>query len=128
MAAQCYIMDITNAKSRTARLCWLEATIGLAIMISKHILRYMQKYRTTSGSPLGATIKNMFGFTALYSIILGLTVLALIGCCILRESIERVSEEKKQAMIEEKEAVEIKCDKGALYKSIKKIWILFYFF
>ena len=57
----------------------------------------------------------MLGFTALYSIILGLTVLALIGCCILRESIELVSEERKQEMIEEKEAVEIKCDKGGLH-------------
>ena len=57
----------------------------------------------------------MLGFTALYSIILGLTVLALIGCCILRESIELVSEGRKQEMLEEKEAVEIKCDKGGLY-------------
>jgi len=56
----------------------------------------------------------MLGFTALYSIILGLTVLALIGCCILRESIELVSEGRKQEMIEEKEAVEIKCDKGVV--------------
>jgi len=97
MAAQCYIMDVTSVKSRTARICWLEATIGLAIMIS---------------SPLGAYIKNMFGFTALYSFILVLTIVALIGCCFMRESIELVSEEKKEAMIEEKEAVEIKCDRG----------------
>ena len=33
LAARCYIMDITSVDIRTARICWLEATLALAIMI-----------------------------------------------------------------------------------------------
>ena len=39
MAAQLYIMDNTSVSSRTARMCFLEATIGLAIMISERNLK-----------------------------------------------------------------------------------------
>ena len=35
LAAQCYIMDISTKESRTARLCFLDAVTGLAIMIGK---------------------------------------------------------------------------------------------
>jgi hypothetical protein len=33
LAARCYIMDVASVDMRTARICFLDATIGLAIII-----------------------------------------------------------------------------------------------
>lgn len=57
-------------------------------------------------------IKNSLGFTGLYCTNLFLVSLALTGCCFVKESILLVSQDKREAMLAEREAAEIKCDKG----------------
>jgi len=101
MATKCFIMDVTSDKNRTARLCLLEAAMGLAIMLA---------------SPLGTMMKNGYGYIALYSFTLSLVTVTLIYSFFLKDSIHLVSEEKKAAMLKEKENADIKCDKGVFYK------------
>lgn len=97
LAARCYIMDITSVDTRTARICWLEATLALAIMI---------------GGPLGTIISENLGYIALHCIVLALVAIGLTYCYFLKESIQLVGEEKKAAMIEDQNMGKIKCDKG----------------
>lgn len=106
LAARCYIMDISSKESRTARLCILDAVTGLAVMI---------------GSPLGTIIKNNFGYIVLYAITLILVTLTLIYTYFLKDSIHLVSEEKKSALLEEKEEADIKCDKGVCCKVLNTV-------
>jgi len=106
LAARCYIMDITSKESRTARLCILDAVIGLGMMI---------------GSPLGTIIKNKFGYVVLYAITLILVTITLIYTYFLKDSIHLVSEEKKIALLEEKEEADIKCDKGVCCKVMNTV-------
>ena len=56
--------------------------------------------------------KNNFGYVVLYAITLILVMLTLIYTYFLKDSIHLVSEEKKIALLEEKEEADIKCDKG----------------
>ena len=65
------------------------------------------------GSPLGTKLRSSLSYLVLYSINLCLTAATILYCVFfLKESIYLVSEERRIAMMHEKENADIKCDKG----------------
>ena len=66
-----------------------------------------------AGLPLGNFIKKQFGYIYLFSLTLGVVICAMIYTAIfITDSYNLISEEQKKIFDEEREANQLKCDKG----------------
>ena len=104
LATKCFIVDITTEENRTSRLAITDAFLGLGYLI---------------GIPLGTRLKNLFGYNVLFSVCLGLAILAMIYAGIfIEDSYHLVTDEKKKAFNDEREFNVLKCDKGKIMEAI----------
>ena len=97
LAAKSYVVDVTGVEERTARLCFLSAAINIGWMI---------------GPALGATIKQLFDYITLFAFNLCLAVAIITFAAFTPDSLARVGEEKRSAILEERENAQIKCGRG----------------
>ena len=71
------------------------------------------------GLPLGTHLKKLFGYNVLFSVSLGLAILAMIYAAIfIEDSYHLVSDQKKKAFNDEREKNVLKCDKGKIMEAI----------
>ena len=104
LATKCFIIDITTEENRTSRLAVTDAFFGLGYLI---------------GLPIGTHLKKHFGYSALFSVTLGLAACALVYAFLfIKDSYHFVKDEKKTVFDDEREANAIKCDKGKIISFI----------
>ena len=71
---------------------------------------------TMVGHPLGALVRRQLGYTPVFTLSIGLTVVTMLYVTFfIKDSIHFVSEERKEAILEERLNKEIKCDRGKLF-------------
>ena len=104
LATKCFIIDITTEENRTSRLAITDAFLGIGYLI---------------GLPLGTHLKKLFGYNVLFSVSLGLAILAMIYAAIfIEDSYHLVTDEKKKAFNDDRESNVLKCDKGKIMEDI----------
>ena len=100
LALTSYIADVSSTESRTARLCFVSAVTSFGFMV---------------GGPLGTRIRALFGYVPLFGVNLGLATIAILySIFVLKDSMELVSEERREEIEMEKFKAEIKCDRCKL--------------
>ena len=104
LALTSYIADVSSNESRTARLCFVSAVTSFGFMV---------------GGPLGTRIRALFGYVPLFGVNLGLATIAILySIFVLKDSMELVSEERREEIEMEKFKAEIKCDRCKLSNHI----------
>ena len=104
LALTSYIADVSSTESRTARLCFVSAVTSFGFMV---------------GGPLGTRIRALFGYVPLFGVNLGLATIAILySIFVLKDSMELVSEERREEIEMEKFKAEIKCDRCKLSNHI----------
>ena len=101
LATKSFIADITTPEERTSRMVILDAFNSLGYFV---------------GTPVGTRILKHFGYIPLFSVTLGLVVVAIIYTVVfLKKPTDIVTKEAKIAFEEEKNKTAIKCDKGNFF-------------
>jgi len=107
LALTSYIADVSSNESRTARLCFVSAVTSFGFMV---------------GGPLGTRIRALFGYVPLFGFNLGLATIAILySIFALKDSMEVVSEERREEMEMEKFKAEIKCDRFVGQKLLQAV-------
>ena len=102
LATKCYISDITSQAERTTRFAIVDAFYSVGWLM---------------GLPIGTRIKKKFGYVALFSTTLGLTVATFLYTLVfLKDSVHRLSEERKKERDDEKTRNAITCERGVVAK------------
>ena len=100
LATKCYISDITGQQERTTRFAIVDAFYSVGWLM---------------GLPIGTRIKKKFGYVALFSTTLGLTVATFLYTLVfLKDSVHRLSEERKKERDDEKTRNAITCERGVV--------------
>ena len=103
LATNCYIVDITTEENRTTRMAVLDAFFGVGYLI---------------GLPMGTYIKKHFGYVPLFSLTLGLAICAMMYVAVfIKDSYQLITDEQKKVFDAERDASQLKCDRG---KEIKR--------
>ena len=101
LATKSFIADITTPEERTSRMVILDAFNSLGSFV---------------GTPVGTRILKYFGYVTLFSVTLGLVVVAILYTVVFLRLKKPADMERqtsvKLAFEEEKEKAALKCDKG----------------
>jgi predicted MFS family arabinose efflux permease len=98
LATKCYLVDITSEENRTTRMAVLDAFYSVGYLI---------------GLPLGTYIKKEFGYVPLFSLTLGLVICAMIYTAVfINDSYHLITEDQRKVFDAEREANQLKCDRG----------------
>ena len=102
LATKCYISDITGQQERTTRFAIVDAFYSVSWLM---------------GLPIGTRIKKKFGYVALFSTTLGLTVATFLYTLVfLQDSVHRLSEERKKEREDKKTREAVLCEQGVVAK------------
>ena len=102
LATKCYISDITGQQERTTRFAIVDAFYSVGWLM---------------GLPIGTRIKKKFGYVALFSTTLGLTVATFLYTLVfLQDSVHRLSEERKKEREDKKTREAVLCEQGVVAK------------
>jgi len=104
LAVNSYLVDITSENTRTARFAFLEVFFCVGVML---------------GNPIGTLIQASFGFVALFTINTGLSLATMLYVVVfIKDSIELVSEDRRAAIIEERNKNKLNHDQGIVTKVV----------